>query len=81
MAVLLSWFPIWAMVLGWQLLLLAMLDLRHMWLPRQLSALLAASGALFALMLAFWAQDITIVAQAVAGGRAESRSHAAGPGA
>ena len=67
-AVGLSWFPIWAMLLGWQLLLLAMLDLRHMWLPRQLSALLAATGALFALIVAYWANDVSILVQSMAGG-------------
>ena len=34
-----------AMLLGWQLLLLAVIDARHLWLPRGLTALLAASGA------------------------------------
>lgn len=34
-----------AMVMGWQLLLLALLDLRHLWLPRLLVGWLAASGA------------------------------------
>jgi leader peptidase (prepilin peptidase) / N-methyltransferase len=67
-AVLLSWFPVWAMVLGWQLLLLAMLDLRHMWLPRPISALLAASGALFALVMAYWAEDVMVLVQSVVGG-------------
>lgn len=33
-----------AMVLGWQLLLLALLDARALWLPWRLNALLAASG-------------------------------------
>ncbi len=33
-----------AMILGWQLLLLAVIDARHLWLPRGLVALLAASG-------------------------------------
>lgn len=33
-----------AMVMGWQLLLLALLDLRHFWLPRVLTGWLAASG-------------------------------------
>ena len=64
----LSYFPVWAMLLGWQLLLLAMLDLRHMWLPRQLSALLAATGALFALIMAYWANDVSILVQSMAGG-------------
>lgn len=34
-----------AMILGWQLLLLAVIDARHLWLPRSLVGLLAASGA------------------------------------
>ncbi len=34
-----------AMILGWQLLLLAVIDARHLWLPRGLVALLTASGA------------------------------------
>ncbi len=68
MAVMLSTFPIWAMVLGWQLLLLAMLDLRHMWLPRQLSALLGASGALFALVMGYWSEDVMAVVQSMVGG-------------
>lgn len=33
-----------AMLLGWQLLLLALIDARHLWLPRPLVGLLAASG-------------------------------------
>lgn len=33
-----------AMVMGWQLLLLALLDLRHLWLPRVLVGWLAVSG-------------------------------------
>lgn len=37
-----------AMVLGWQLLLLALLDARHLWLPRRLVHLLAGSGLVFA---------------------------------
>ena len=64
----LSWFPVWAMMLGWQLLLLAMLDLRHMWLPRQLSALLGASGALFALVMGYWANDPMVLVQSMVGG-------------
>ena len=67
-AVLLSYFPVWAMLLGWQLLLLAMLDLRHMGLPRQLSALLGASGALFALVMGYWAEDVMILVQSIVGG-------------
>lgn len=67
-AMLLSYFPIWAMLLGWQLLLLALLDLRHMWLPRQLSALLGATGALFALVMGYWADDVMILVQSLVGG-------------
>ncbi len=67
-AVLLSWFPAWAMVLGWQLLLLALLDLRHMWLPHRLCALLAASGALFALVMGYWAADVMVLVQSMVGG-------------
>jgi leader peptidase (prepilin peptidase)/N-methyltransferase len=33
-----------AMVMGWQLALLALLDLRHLWLPSRLVGLLAVSG-------------------------------------
>ena len=67
-AIMLSYFPIWAMLLGWQLLLLALLDLRHMWLPRQLTALLGASGALFALVMGYWAEDVMILVQSLVGG-------------
>ena len=42
---------IWAALLGWQLLLLAMLDLRHFWLPNRLTALLALSGLAHGLWL------------------------------
>lgn len=34
-----------AMLLGWQLLLLALIDAQHLWLPRPLTTLLAASGS------------------------------------
>ena len=36
------------LLLGWQLLLLGLLDLRHLWLPDRLVALLAVSGLAFA---------------------------------
>ncbi|WP_309229288.1 prepilin peptidase [Novosphingobium sp. NBM11] len=39
-----------AMVLGWQLLLLALLDLRHFWLPLPLVGTLAGSGGALALL-------------------------------
>ena len=40
------------LVLGWQLLLLGMLDLRHFWLPDRLVALLAATGLVPAVLAA-----------------------------
>jgi leader peptidase (prepilin peptidase)/N-methyltransferase len=40
------------LVLGWQLLLLGLLDLRHFWLPDRLILLLAAIGAVPALLAA-----------------------------
>lgn len=67
-AVLWSAFPLAAMALGWQLLLLALLDLRHMWLPRALTGLLAGSGALSAIALALRAHDPMVLAVAAAGG-------------
>ena len=39
-----------AMLLGWGLLLLALLDLRYMWLPRRFVATLAGIGVVFALI-------------------------------
>lgn len=38
-----------AMLMGWQLLLLGVIDVRHLWLPRGLVVLLGLSGAGFAL--------------------------------
>lgn len=38
-----------AMVMGWELLLLALLDLRHMWLPQRIVGALAGTGAAVAL--------------------------------
>lgn len=40
-----------AALLGWQLLLLALLDLRHMWLPTRLVGFLAGSGVAAVLLL------------------------------
>jgi leader peptidase (prepilin peptidase)/N-methyltransferase len=68
LAMAISFFPLGAMALGWQLLLLAMLDLRHMWLPRFLTVLLAATGALWATYLAYWAQDVMVLVEAMVGG-------------
>ncbi len=57
-----------AMLLGWQLLLLALLDARHLWLPRRLSALLAASGAGFALLQSWQAASLAPAITATLGG-------------
>lgn len=57
-----------AMVLGWQLLLLALLDARHLWLPRVLTGALAASGLAVAVARAFVLQDKEPVLLALAGG-------------
>ena len=48
------------LVLGWQLLLLGLLDLRHLWLPDRLLALLAATGAVPAL-LAGWSDPALLL--------------------
>lgn len=63
-----SFFPWAAMLLGWQLLLLALLDLRHMWLPRRLTLLLAASGVLTQTLLAVMARDPMVLGEALIGG-------------
>lgn len=57
-----------AMLFGWQLLLLAVLDARHLWLPRSLSALLAVSGAGWALLDSWQAQSPAPAIMAVVGG-------------
>lgn len=57
-----------AMVLGWQLLLLAAIDARHLWLPRSLTALLAVSGTGFVLLRAWQADSLLPVWTALAGG-------------
>ncbi len=46
-----DWAMIWAALLGCQLLLLALLDLRHFWLPNKLTALLALTGLAHGLWL------------------------------
>lgn len=48
------------LVLGWQLLLLGLLDLRHLWLPDRLVVLLAASGLVPAALAG--ASDIRLLA-------------------
>ncbi|MFM2373032.1 MAG: hypothetical protein RIS85_2754 [Pseudomonadota bacterium] len=57
-----------AMVLGWQLLLLALLDLRHLWLPRALVTWLAVSGAAVAGAAAWRAGSIDPLLISVTGG-------------
>lgn len=57
-----------AMVLGWQLLLLGVIDARHLWLPRPLVTLLAASGAGFAVWRGWQADSLEPVVVALAGG-------------
>lgn len=57
-----------AMVLGWQLLLLGLLDLRHLWLPQRLTATLALSGAGWCGWQAWQAADpAPLIAGAVGG--------------
>lgn len=57
-----------AMVFGWQLLLLGMIDARHLWLPRGLTALLAASGAGLAAWRSWETASLTPLWAALAGG-------------
>lgn len=57
-----------AMLLGWQLLLLALIDAHHLWLPRPLTALLAASGAGFVLWRGWQETSLYPLITAAAGG-------------
>ncbi|MEO0033724.1 MAG: hypothetical protein RIS94_3482 [Pseudomonadota bacterium] len=57
-----------AMALGWQLLLLALLDLRHLWLPRALTILLAANGLLLAAARTWVEQSSDPLVMALIGG-------------
>ncbi|MBF9150294.1 prepilin peptidase [Novosphingobium jiangmenense] len=57
-----------AMVLGWQLLLLALLDLRHLWLPRLLVGWLAVSGLIVASAKARVTDDASVLGISIAGG-------------
>ena len=57
-----------AMILGWQLLLLALIDAQHLWLPRPLTALLAASGAAFAAWRGWEEAGLAPLVTAAAGG-------------
>lgn len=56
------------MLLGWQLLLLALLDLRHLWLPRMLVGWLGASGLLVAFARARVTDDAAVLGIAIVGG-------------
>lgn len=60
--------PLATMVLGWQLLLLALLDLRHLWLPRVLTGMLAFSGLLLTAARSWVAADAGALIVALAGG-------------
>ena len=57
-----------AMMLGWQLLLLAVIDARHLWLPRRLTALLTASGAAMLAWQSWQADSLIPLWTGVAGG-------------
>lgn len=57
-----------AMIFGWQLLLLGMIDARHLWLPRGLVALLAVSGAGFAAWHSWEIASLTPLWTALTGG-------------
>lgn len=57
-----------AMLLGWQLLLLALLDLRHLWLPRVLVGWLAISGAVVVSARAIAVGTLDPVLVALSGG-------------
>jgi leader peptidase (prepilin peptidase) / N-methyltransferase len=57
-----------AMLLGWQLLLLALLDAQHLWLPRPLTTVLAASGAGLAAWHSWQQASLAPFAVAAAGG-------------
>lgn len=57
-----------AMIFGWQLLLLGVIDARHLWLPSRLTALLAASGAGFLLLRSWQDANLTPLWTGLAGG-------------
>jgi leader peptidase (prepilin peptidase) / N-methyltransferase len=56
-----------AMLLGWQLLLLGVIDARHLWLPRGLTALLGVSGAGLAMWRSWQEASLTPLWTALAG--------------
>jgi leader peptidase (prepilin peptidase)/N-methyltransferase len=57
-----------AMLLGWQLLLLGLIDAQHLWLPRPLTTALAASGAALAAWHSWQQASLGPFAVAAAGG-------------
>ncbi|MDE2562218.1 MAG: prepilin peptidase [Sphingomonadales bacterium] len=57
-----------AVLMGWQLLLLAMLDLRHMWLPMRLVGALAATGLAIVLALGWLGEIAARITVALIGG-------------
>jgi leader peptidase (prepilin peptidase) / N-methyltransferase len=57
-----------AMLLGWQLLLLGVIDARHLWLPRRLVGVLAASGLAFVLWRALQQASLEPLWSGLAGG-------------
>ncbi|KPF93521.1 hypothetical protein IP81_01920 [Novosphingobium sp. AAP83] len=57
-----------AMLFGWQLLLLALLDLRHLWLPRVLVGWLAVSGVLVVIAQAIAVEALDPLLVALTGG-------------
>lgn len=61
-----GWAVLWGALLGWQLLLLGLLDLRHFWLPNRLTALLAASGVAHGWWL--WGDRIELLTETLLGG-------------
>jgi len=61
-------FDLPAMLLGWQLLLLGVIDARHLWLPRPLVAMLAASGLAFVTLQSWQEVSWLPIATGLAGG-------------
>lgn len=57
-----------AMLMGWQLLLLGVIDARHLWLPRSVVGLLALSGAAFAVWRSWQMTSLAPLWTGLAGG-------------
>ena len=62
------WLALLTMVMGWQLLLLAMLDARHFWLPLRLVGLLGATGLAGVIGFALRAHPTAHIEVALIGG-------------